>query len=766
MHALRSLPQPPAHVVQSVDSLFKRRRDGDTTADDLKKHAHRSGVLTDLQDPEKVRTLAALMVNTGVPHRAHRVLLLAHSFGCQLKQSAYEGVAYQLAQINQWAAMPSLVDLGRRQTGRTTARLLNWRARALVEISHYGLLDRVLEDFEVENIPPNRRTFHVLVSGHLRNRDIAKVKECLDWMEDAGFPMDASTHALLVSNYRSLGPDPAIQQQALGSLQEMGSRNATIVLNSLIQLSLDTHDVQSALKYLKHFDEPSAKRVAPPKDGTPPVDGSPSSAPASTLPGTGKPVLTPDIATFTMLTNYAARTLNLSMALQMLERMKSYAVHPDDIYVTSLIRVHCAVNDVKGALRITAQMCKHSPLAIQLLLRLGLDTADIGGPDLFTSSGASLTNRSLNALLKGVLKQQGLKGMKTMYRLMKVIGLKPNDETTEVVMSYLATTENARPGELVPALRCLPSTSRPTLRQVHIILRSLLGREQALATPRGWAATAVSARTTTEEQPNSHVASSEDTPAITLARLAESIIAGRSSYRALVRPLIASLSSRRVEIDRATIHLALRHDALVARNMERAKTTLQWMLRRGMHPNEYHFAATMEGYALSGDMHAAEKVLGVARAAGFGRDPVMYTILIHGWARKGQSTDAARAFQRMLGDGVQADVGAVDALASAFYAVRSYSSARRVLLQFWERFGPFPPELQDADLLTLSAAFRALATQPVYSISKQARRMLRWKVKRIHQIRQQRRRKVKQGVSQRGRHVMHSTPYNKQSKLH
>lgn len=713
--------------------LFRRRRAGDCTVEDLKTLAQNREAVSHLEDPDKARQLAVLMVNTGIPRRACRVLLLAHSFGCKFRQNVYEGVAYQLAQTGQWAEMPSVVALGRRQTGRTTARLLNWRTRALVEISHFGLLDNVLEVFEEEKILPNRRTYHTLVSGHLRNRDLAKVKECLSWMEDAGFPMDASTHALLVSSYRSLGRDQVVQKHALESLQELGERNATAVINSLIQLSLDARDAQSALKYLSFFDNPPAYLPNTQDRGDHAVtngDKPNASDRSGPIASKRRPILAPDIATITMLTNYAARMRDLPLALQMAERMKHFGIQADDIYVASLVRVHCAVGDVSTALNIAARTCKDVPSALSLLKTLGWEENGPGQPDLvFMDVGVSI--RVLNALLRGVLDTRGLNGMRDVVHLMQVAGTLPNEETVEVLMSYLVFTERVTPRQLKNALLVVPRRIRPTLRHVHILLRAIIGRRRATQYPRGWAAIAEAANKVLPSIIDSSPLHVDTDPL--LERMAQNVLRGRPTYRGIVRRLLQSLSSRNVSPDRATVDLLLRQEAVIKRNMFRARIRLRVMLDRGMHPNQYHFATIMQGYALSGDVRSAEKVLWRAKEAGYGEDAVLYTILMHGYARIRHPKEAARIFQLMLKEGVQPDVPAVDALASAYFAVGAYLAARRVLVKAWERFAPFPPELIEANLRALAAAFRKLAPGQIMPLTPRSRRMLRFKLKRIVQ---------------------------------
>jgi hypothetical protein len=128
---------------------------------------------------QNTRKLAKAITRTRSPQEAHRVIELAHKMGSPLKQNVYEGVSHQLAEAKHWHLIPSLVVIGINNTGRTTVRLLDWRIRAYVEMNHHTSLDQVFEEFEQQNLKHNRRTFHLLISGHVHNRNLVKAKACL-----------------------------------------------------------------------------------------------------------------------------------------------------------------------------------------------------------------------------------------------------------------------------------------------------------------------------------------------------------------------------------------------------------------------------------------------------------------------------------------------------------------------------------------------------------------------------------------------------------
>jgi len=154
-------------------------------------------------------------------------------------------------------------------------------------------------------------------------------------------------------------------------------------------------------------------------------------------------------------------------------------------------------------------------------------------------------------------------------------------------------------------------------------------------------------------------------------------------------------------------------------------------MTRGMHPNEYHFSALMEGYALSGNLPAAEGVMESAARAGIKPNVVMFTILIVGHARQGNPDLAMRTFQNMVATGVKPDIPAIDAVTSAYFAVGAYAMARRVLSTLWPYVRPFPKEMRAFTLKQLAHKFRSLHRRNDGNevvMSKQTRLMLHQKL--------------------------------------
>ncbi|KDQ63658.1 hypothetical protein JAAARDRAFT_169734 [Jaapia argillacea MUCL 33604] len=699
---------PPPELLAMLDTLFSRRTTTEEALERLRTIDGSDILLKQLVHPDSARHLAELLAATPLPRRAHRLLLLAHRMGCRLKQSTFECVAHQLAKERRWRLIPSLVFLGQRLLGGTTRRLLNWRTRAVIEVSHFALLEDTLNVFEKAGIRPDRRTFHLLVSGHIRNRDIGRAKAALHTMEQAGYEISVDTHALIVTAYRSLGPDNVVITRAFDILLDVGGRTATMVLNSLVQVCIDAHDPNGALQALSHFDYLQSSKA---------LESMKRHALASFNQGvethissqsTHNPPMQPDAATFTILINYMAKHRDLPAALDVFRRMAMICGTPDASPVAALIRAHYAKGDPDGALHIVRSICR--VLARDTLLqKLAADWESLRAMPL-KSIPIAPTSEVMNALLEGVLRSRGLSGVDPVFKLMGACHLQPDDRTLSIIASHLGQVEHAPTPDIIRLLRSLYSRQiRPIPEHLHSILQSDLQRMKGLTRGSGWnnlsalvsrkRRAADLSRARLDKPPDS--ASFDPTAAVKVSRV--------NNLRGLIRPVLQSLSMRHVKNDRATYALRLYRDAALKNDMDSAKAVFHHMLARGMHPNEYHFASLMHGYANIGAMSAARAMMEDARRRGVPPNVVMFTIIIVGYARSGKPAFALRTFRDMVKQGIKPDIAAVDAVVSAYFAVGAYGEARRLLLELWPSVKPFPEELKDASLRELAMAFRSPA---------------------------------------------------------
>ncbi|KAF7799018.1 hypothetical protein EIP86_010248 [Pleurotus ostreatoroseus] len=734
----RNWPQPGADLVDWLDDLHDMRRAGKMTVEALRK-AVGPTLTFHLEDPTRFRELATLMVNTSLPQRAYRVLVLAHELGYPLRANVFESVAHQMAQTQQWKFVPYTTILAKRMIGHTTKRLLDWHARSLLECSQFDQLNKVLSLFEEENIKPSKRTYHLVLSGHLRNRDLAKARACLDQMQDAGFPMDGDTHAVIAKAYRSLGEDATVKSGALNALPTFGNGPATHLLNSLIQLALDSEDYRSVLRYLRYFDE---RYIGDAYD----VVG------AATIPVGGEDrfilpkaplTLTPDAATFTILIDHFSNRQRIPLALKMVQNAISSGVQPDQPLAAAVVRAYCTARDLDSALSVVAAMTCDSPTALRILESLGLKQVQHSTHSLFFR--LPLNINVANALLRGVLAKQRVAGMRWIYRLICTAGLRPDAETVGVFLSHLYSVERAGSRELLAVLNTLSKATPPTLDHLHLILRAAQREGVEITQASGWWAIWMKLRG--REYRRNDTFWSSDAPAIdptTIDPSAPDYVAAKSLHNAMLGPILDSLAERQIKGDKESFRLRMRHHIELDGDVKRARDDLQEMLDRGIHPTAQHLLTIMRGYTLNGDMRDAERVFRSLKAS---YKPTIdaYTILIDGYARQGRPRRALRTFQRLIADGLQPDVMSVDALVSAYFTSGQFQRAREVLIRMWPHVAPFPWAWRQERTHVLVQRFRELkATAKGADASQlkkadwdrwrkgssQQRRMLLWKVKR------------------------------------
>ncbi|OAX44724.1 hypothetical protein K503DRAFT_1187 [Rhizopogon vinicolor AM-OR11-026] len=720
-----NLDSYPQEVVVAIDSFRGGAREIVKKIKDVPVHSRY------FTDRETVNRLAQDAVMTSRPERALQALDIAHLLGCHLKPNHYEAVAYHLADRKHWLLIPPLVTAAQHHCGRTSVRLLNWKMRALVESQRYDQLDHTFEEFTTEGLRPNRRTFHILISGHLRNRDLISAKQYMEKMAAAGFPVDPSTHAVIVSAYRSLGVDLQVQIRAFEALRDLDARLSTVVLNSIVQQLLDSGDEEAATRYMLAFDLPSGHGRR--SGSTTELAGEYTSDPMSERTPIDPPAVKPDAATFSILLHYMAKEGKLSRMVKLLDHMKRAGVHPDPSIIAAIIRGYLVAGHSREAISVVAVMLHvRSPAAAEVFCSmmqvqpLTLLPVDV--------QGVPLTAHVFNALMSGLLVVMGLRAMRNILRTMRAVGIKPDGYTVEILMNFFDRAQGANARQLIRVLRSFSSPSlRPTIRHIRIILRSILRREKYMVHGRGWDVTAAKfskKRTYNPKFPDGLILDTTEhhhpTAGLKLPR--------HSRLNSWFRPILQCVSRRAIQSDRATIALRLRHEAVARSDMETSRTVFRNMLDRGLHPTIHHYSTLMDGYVKMGDVRGAKQVLRDALDAGIQPNSIMYTILIDGCGRQGRPEEAMRTFHAMIRAGIVPDVASIDAVAHAYFAVGAYSVARRVLRELWAQVRPFPPELEHATLRTLAVTFRSYGSNPEHGrdrLSKRQQRLLHWKLRAI-----------------------------------
>lgn len=609
-----------------------------------------------------------------------RVVRLAHKLGVKLPSAVHENAAYSLAMAKHW----NLVLHAVASAERKTTRLLNWRIQALFRMQVYAPLTRFLDEFSSHKCRPNRQTFHLLIVAALRNHNLALARSLLAKMDEAGFPPDASTHSLITLNYRDFGWSPDVQHYALQNLGGIG-RRATAVLNALIQLRIDAGDLSKALDLISFFDESSVAPIL---------------AAFSRQQQHTDSVL-PNASTYAIFINHAP---NLPTALHLLDKMIHMGIQPTVGTIVALINVYFAAGAGTTAVRLVAQMSDRQEMFVPLI-----SDSHHSPPLPLVTAGFKAGHPVFNALLKGALQVHGLSATTHILRIMHANNVLPDATTLYILISHLSKAERAPPATLFRLLSALSSPAvRPGVRHLHTILSAVVRHEQYLKFGIGWNTSAAPfsrTRSFTAQLPtlqSDKLSGTSDN----LGPVAGIHLSRKSSYGS--RRIIQSLSQRNVRSDGPMFALRIKRDAVLHNDMPTAKDVFKMLLVRGIQANEYHFSALMHGFASAGNLHAATGVLTSAIQAGVKPNAIMSTILIVGYARQGKPEDAVKVFQHMVATNIRPDIPSIDALASAFFAVGAYATARRCLITMWPYIQPFPEDYRNLSLKDLVQRFRLM----------------------------------------------------------
>ncbi|KAG6888986.1 hypothetical protein C0995_004625 [Termitomyces sp. Mi166 len=723
-------PLPP-NIINRVEEILSSNGNDDLVIQRLQKIPE---LLLHILNHEHARKIAEALASTSLPSLSLRFLHVAYNLGCKLKDNAYECVSFRLAEKKNWNRVLSAVSLAQQHRGRLSLRLLNWRTRAHVETENYKALQHTVDEFRENNLEPTRRTFHLILSGHIRNRDLYRAKECLKTMTEAGCPPDATTHAIVATHYRRLGADQDVEARALQGLGDLTPTTAIAVVNSLITLRLDAHDVTGALQLSTLFDpalmEPILATMTPRHNL-----GGAESTNSERIPTTSASLI-PNAATYTLFMNYHALRSNLRGALQVFRAMLIAETEVTPGAFASVI--HALYLGGKGdiAVGMVASLCSSGGRPSPLFHRLISSSMPDDLP--WVPSGIPPTIRIFNLFIKGVLSTHGLEGMEIVLRIMHDCNVKPSAATLEILMNHVRRVEGGHARVLSRILRRLASSDvLPTLRHIHIICSSVLHSEKHLIYGSGWDTVAAKfsktrkahVRPYPEHRISGDAASFDPTAGIEFPKALR--------QRSLVRPVIESLKLRDILSDAPMFALRIRHDSLIRSNLDSAKEIFEVMLERGIHPNEYHFSALMEGFARAGDLEGAFDVMKSASRAGVKPNVVMFTILIVGYAHKGNPDKAIQVFEDMISSGIAPDVPSIDAVASAFFIIGAYQMAKTVLRTLWTYIQPLPAEFEHLPLKHLAQAFRSLHTKQRpgdFELPKEDRLVLHLKLNKLRAL--------------------------------
>jgi pentatricopeptide repeat protein len=659
------------------------------------------------KDRKKIQGVATNLAQSAEPYRSIDILELAHKVGHTGKHGAYEAVAHHLASIKDWRLVLLCVSLGIDHLGKPTARLLNWRARALLELQQFGLLQDVLDGFDNAKLSPTERTYEIVLIGCLQNHDLDGAKHCIRRMQESLSLQNPRTLSLIGQFHRRFGIDPKVRQDALDILPQLSTSSAVNMLNNIIQSALDVKDVPICLDLLTLFEQSYVQEIITVLE----VTHDPRTR--KILPEVDLPEipvdLKPDTRTFAIIMNYLIRRSNFQLAINIGETALRKRFPATEDIITSFVHAFFLQNCGNVALKMLSRISKPMKYEFGELHVRGAPKVDWRRiPNIINFP---LTTRICNALLRGILRRQGLRHVPTIFAIMHANNLEPNARTLEILVSHMSSTRGVRPRTILEVLRNLSGSSfEVSVRHFHHLIRYILREEKRSyygATWRSYAKTYMwpYARTYIRRNRSRRRSLGSGDQFDPLGGID---FGSHTGYGHTARPLLQSLVDRKVKSDPAVISLRIRRDALLHGETESVGGVFHTMTARGLHANHHHFAALMEGYAMMGDLETAREVMELARDAGASPNVVMYTILIHGYARKHDAGSAMRVFREMVEQGVYPDVSSIDAVVGAFYASGASRLARKHLIMLWPYIEPFPDSLQQANLMTLRINFRSL----------------------------------------------------------
>ncbi|KAF9056274.1 hypothetical protein BJ165DRAFT_1432263 [Panaeolus papilionaceus] len=648
-------------------------------------------------DVTQLKAALDSLIQSSTPHLLLNGLDIAVQAGSTLKPSMYEFLCYRLAPGKRWDVILGVVEVASHASAHLTTRLLNWRARSLIELQEYRIAYGVLGEFEQAKQIPNQRTYHILISGCLRNTDMHRAKHLLQSMQQAGIPMTPELHSLIVQHYRDFGLNPDLLQATLDTLPSLDRPAAVGVLNSLIQMTLDSADYAATLQLLDYFNDTSVQRFRSLVLSLYPCDIPSSQARHSTMHH--QRLVDPDSTTTSLFMNLLVANSGSKDAIQLGEDTLVTDVAPSEAFIASLINAYFIAGQDDDATMLLSRICCMTTASSFRQLKLDVDYY---GRILGNIDHLSPSIKLFNAFLKGLCRRDADK-LPVVFEIMEHKHIRPNSRTVEILLSFIKS-KTVHPRILVHALKVLTSPSIPVnIRHLHHVLSAIASYDKHIKYGRGWDSFAAKF----SSGPSKAMSRKALTQSPSSSPTAGITVQDQPSYRKLLQPFLQSLNERGMKSDAVMLFLRLRLDALDS-DMDSAQSIFQTLLARGIRPNRYHYSAMIDGYARKGDFKSALLILRSAEKSGVTPTVEMYTSIIASYARRHDPVSASKTFQRMLDAEVQPDVAAIDALVSAYYAVGAYKIARLMLITLWKSIAVFPEDLRNANLAALIESFRTI----------------------------------------------------------
>lgn len=684
----------PISLLLSMDKYF-------AVQDPTEATLHRGGSRWDawkniLEEQESVCRFAEKLAGSTAPYRALRLLKIARAVGTGISRNRYERVVYQLVVKKEWVLVQEVINVALAEE-KPSVRLLDWQALALIETQDFAGLSALINIHVKYEITPRRRTIGQLLRGHLLNHDLERARDVMKQLERVGLGADTSTYKTILSVYHGLGLDDFIVEKANEILAdpEESLQSKVTALNGLIRIHLSNHNLTGALSLIEKFGN---------------MENGDEHA---------RDLIKIDTATYTILLSYLARHQSLDLLDRILKRIEVVDLRPDARVASSLIHLYYALGSETPALQVLKDACLPTVLDLETLKHLGYDgESDI--PRAFRDYRGGPTVAMFNSIIESALPLRGFRVFNHILKLMESCNIYPDATTLEIFLSHLEKEKHILSVDVSRVLNKLMKCDiQPTIKHLNVILRSIVRNDKMKAHSCGWHGLAYRVSQTLKalDPVDMEALKIKEAPPLIDPELSITSRQTQTVIR-LLRPIVESLVSRSIKADRTTFALRMRFDSFaLPPNLAAvsAEKTLQHMQDRGMHPTVYHYSALMEAYCASGNVEMARSLLLETRSRGLmtGVESavLMYTILISAYGRQGRPDLALSIFQEMLDENITPDIAAVDAVVGAFFAVKAFHLARRVLIDLWPMVAPFPRELLNAPLKSCITRLRELRVE-------------------------------------------------------
>ncbi|GFZ45329.1 hypothetical protein JCM24511_03055 [Saitozyma sp. JCM 24511] len=535
-----------------------------------------------------------------------------------------------LAESRKWRMIIALFSSPGFPFDKATSLVLENLIQAHLAIQQPETVPRLFERYAALDLPPTANAFAHLTQAYLDLGDMAAAQETVRRAKIEGSYDESAQQLALLRGYRALGHDAEVEKRVLTGLALLNVAPRAALLNALIRLRLDQNDIDGAELLLQFFDlEPFTSHRSKREERLPPTESSVHFAVVVLARRT-------DLAGLRRVFAYLGRS---DPSIGLLDSTEAF----QDNILAVLVRTLSRARQINEAY----ETIKSAIIGVQGLWPV--------------PPGVKPGNRSLNALLQGMITAYGLGGIEKVYPLFAKSHLKPDDTTLRIVLDF------ARDQRSINSIDLVKIVSRFIEENPHLRPKvSMVDQIMAHAVP-------ASAREKNKRQLLGSSASESLGPAAGLGATEA------DAFKQHMRPILQSLRDRNARSTSRSLANRLRLDAQTLSSVgpvPSARVVWSALLSRGFKPTRRHLLALLQGYVDAGEMGQAQEMISLADGVGVQVTKAMFMTLIVGWGRAGEY-EKARASYLAVSRGTPrgADTPTVCAMIQAAYRCRKWTSA-------------------------------------------------------------------------------------------